>query len=185
MAQEKTAATIEEPVSETAVDEAIASIEKLYETLAGSPPPPGDPTYSKIPVERNPSEFVAERVEQLLQALEQPRTAAGWSWIPRMMVWESPREAVVCLDLPGVKRSEVEIVEGEGVVTVSGQRQALSEGCRLQYAERPLGTFRRQIPLPRGARSAELTARLADGVLEIRIPREAGGAREGRKIQVT
>jgi len=185
-AQEKTAATIEEPVSETAVDEAIASIERLYETLAGSPPPAGDQTSAKIPVERNPSEFVAERLEHLLRALAEPRIPAGWAWIPPMVVWEGPHETLVCLDLPGVKRSEVEIVEGDGVVTVSGQRLAVSDGYDgLQHAERPLGPFRRQIPLPRGRRAAELTARLSEGVLELRIAKEAGGSRQTRKIQIT
>lgn len=182
MAQEKTAATIEEPVSETAVDEAIASIERLYESLAGGPPPTGDQTSAKIPVERNPSEFVAERLEHLLQALGEPRSTAGWAWIPPMVVWESPHETLVCLDLPGVKRSELEIVEEDGVVTVRGQRQAVFEGYGPVHAERSLGPFRRQIPLPRGRRAPELTARLVEGVLELRIAKEAGGSREARKI---
>jgi len=186
MAQEKAAATIEEPVSQTAVDEAIASIEKLYQSLAGSPPLAGDQnqTYTPIPVERDPSEFVAERLEHLLRALDQPLGAAGWAWTPPLVVWEDSRATVICLDLPGVKRSEIEIVDEDGVVTVSGQRRAVYERQRLQLAERPLGPFRRQILLPHNARAAELSAKLQDGVLEIRVAKGAGGEAK-RKIEVT
>lgn len=182
MAQEKAAATIEEPVTQTAVDEAIAGIEKLYETLAGSPPPAGGQAYSPIPVERNASEFIEERLEQLLRVLDQPLSNIGWAWTPPMVVWENPRETVVCLDLPGVRRTEIEIVDEGGVVTVSGQRRTVSDG-RLQLAERPLGPFRRQILLPRSARASELSARLQDGVLEIHIVKEAEG-KAARKIDI-
>lgn len=181
MAQEKAAATIEEPVTQTAVDEAIAGIEKLYETLAGSPPPAGGPAYTPIPVERNPTEFVEERLEHLLRALDQPLSSIGWAWTPPMVVWENPRETVVCLDLPGVRRTEIEIVDEGGVVTVTGQRRAVADGGRLQLAERPLGPFRRQILLPRRAR--EVSARLLDGVLEIHIVKESEG-KAARKIEI-
>ncbi len=185
MAQERaaaTVATIEEPVSQTAVDEAIAGIERLYETLAGGPPPAGGQTDTPIPVERNPSEFVAERLEHLLRALEAPLPTPGWAWTPPMVVWEDARETVVCLDVPGVKRRDIEIVDEGGVVRVSGQRAAL-DGRRLQLAERPLGPFRRQILLPRNARASELRARLEDGVLEIHIAKEPAGA-AARRIEV-
>lgn len=182
MAQEKATATIEEPVSQTAVDEAIAGIEKLYETLAGSPPPAGGQAYSTIPVERNASEFVEERLEHLLRALDQPlSTTIGWAWTPPMVVWEDARETVACLDLPGVKRTEIEIVDEGGVVTVTGQRLAVHDGRRLQLAERPLGPFRRQILRPRNAR--EVSARLLDGVLEIHIVKESEG-KAAKKIEI-
>jgi len=187
MAQEKTApaATIEEPVNKTLVDDAIASMEKLYETLTGSQPSAGDPTRTPIPVERDPGDFVAERLERLVHALGQPLAATGREWSPPIVVWESPHETVVCLDLPGVKRTDVEVVDDGDAVTVRGELKAAHDGLRLQFAERPLGAFRRQILLPRRTRTAAVKARLADGVLEIRIPREGAATAGGRKIEIT
>jgi len=188
MAQEKTTATtaatatIEEPVSRTMVDDAIASIEKLYETLTGSPPAPGDAN-TPIPVERDPGEFVGERLERLVDALGQP-FAASRAWAPPMVVWEGAQETVVCLDLPGVKRTEIEVLDEGGMILVAGQRAADFDRHRLQLAERPLGPFRRQIVLPRGARAAEVGARLEDGVLELRIAKEGTAPAARRKIEV-
>src|SRR5262249_46612630 len=130
-------------------------------------------------------EFVAERLERLVQALGQQPLAAGREWSPPLVVWESPLDVVVCLDLPGVKRADVEVSEEGGVVTVSGERPGPLDRHGLQRAERPLGRFRRQILLPRTWRGSALKARLLDGVLEIRIPREGAAAVTGRKIEVT
>ncbi len=196
MAQEKTAPppatapTIEEAADKTLVDAAIASMEKLYETLTGSRPAAGEEaaTYAPIPVERDPGEFVAERLTRLVHALEQPggiTGAIGREWAPPLVVWESPLDTVVCLDLPGVKRTEVEVIEEGGVVTVSGERPATFDGHGLQRAELPLGRFRRQILLPRGWRGSAVKAKLLDGVLELRIAREGAAGAAARKIELT
>jgi len=189
MAQEKVqekalaTATIEEPVSSTMVDEAISSIEKLYETLTGSPPASSDNTSTPIPGERDPGEFVRERLERLVDALGQP-AAAGLAWSPPMVVWENEHETVACLDLPGVKRKEIEVLDEGGMITVTGQRAAEIEGYRLQLTERPLGPFRRQIVLPRGTHAAAVGARLEDGVLELRISKEKTAPEVRRKIEI-
>jgi HSP20 family protein len=183
MAQEKATATIEEPATKTMVDEAIASIEKLYETLTGGPPSTGDAS-TPIPVERDPGEFVEEGLERLVGALGQPLAATGHPWSPPMVLWEGPRDTVVCLDLPGVKRTEIEVVDEGGSITISGQRAADFERHRLQLSERPLGPFQRQIVLPRGTRAAEVSARLEDGVLELRIAKDATATAARRKIEI-
>jgi HSP20 family molecular chaperone IbpA len=185
MAQEKVAPTIEEPVNKTLVDDAIASMEKLYETLTGSPPADGDSTRTPIPVERDPGDFVSERLERLVHALGQPLPATGREWSPPIVVWESPQEIVACVDLPGIKRADVEVVDEGDALTVRGELKAAHDGLKLQFAERPLGRFRRQILLPRRARASAVKARLVDGVLEIRIPRESGSSAGGRKIEIT
>ena len=128
MAQEKVAPTIEEPVDQKLVDDAIASMEKLYETLTGGRPSHGDPAGARmIPVERDPGEFVAERLERLVHALGQPLApfaASEREWAPPIVVWESSLDTVVAVDLPGVQRTGVEVVADNGVVTVSGERPA-------------------------------------------------------------
>jgi HSP20 family protein len=181
MAQEKSTVTAEETVSKTAVDEAIASMETLYESLTGTPPPSGDQTYAPIPVERDPGEVVGKQLERLVRALE-PQAAAAWA--PPLVIWEGPNETLVCLDLPGVGRSDVEVVEDRGMVTITGQRPAAHDGHRVQLAERPMGPFRRHLLLPRGGKVSEISARLQDGVLEIRIAKEAGEKSGTRKIEV-
>jgi HSP20 family molecular chaperone IbpA len=185
MPQERVAITLEDTADPAAVDRVIGSVERLYASLTGSPPPHGDQVYAPIPIERDAGEFVEKRMEQLIRALEVPVMAGGQAWAPPIVVWEGDRETVACLDLPGVQRADVEVVEENGMLTVTGRRQAAYDGQRLQRAERPLGLFRRHILLPRGGKIAGISAKLQDGVLEIRIPKEAGAGVDGRKIEVT
>jgi len=160
-------------------------MERLYESLTGSPPPSRDQVYTPIPVERDPGEFVEKQMEQLLRNLPVQPTTGGQTWSPPVVVWESPQETVACIDLPGVKRTEVDVIEESGMVTVTGLRPVAFDGQRLQFAERPLGLFRRHILLPRGGTVSGISARLQDGVLEIRITKTAAATATTRKIEVT
>lgn len=185
MPQERAATMEDDTMTAAVVDRAIGNVERLYESLTGSPPPSGDATRAPIPVERDPGEFVEKRMDQLLRALDRAPSTGIQAWMPPIVVWEGPRETVACLDLPGVTRTQVEVVEEAGLVTVTGQRPTTYDGQRLQLSERPLGTFRRQILLPQGGKIAGVSARLQDGVLEIRIAKEGGIGAAARRIEVT
>jgi HSP20 family protein len=161
--------------SATPVDEAIAGVERLYRVVTGRTPPANDEPYSPIPVERDPAEVVAERVDRLLDALGGATETPTLRWSPPMTVWEDERGLLVCLDVAGVSRRDLEVsLEGE-VLTVSGRRPTAREAMRLRGSERPLGQFVRQIVLPRTPPAAELSAQLRDGVLEILVPQRTPG----------
>lgn len=161
------------------VDEAIAGVERLYRVVTGRTPPPSDDTYAPIPVERDPAEVVAERVDRLLDALGGATETPTLRWSPPMTVWEDERGLLVCLDVAGVGRRDLEVsLDGE-VLTVSGRRASSREAMRLRGSERPLGPFVRQIVLPRTPPAAEISAQLRDGVLEILVPQRTSGRGAG------
>jgi HSP20 family protein len=158
------------------VDEAIAGVERFYQSLTGSlPPPPVQDESSPIPVEMDPAEFLSERLERLIDALS-PAPRVETTWSPPLTLWEDGHELTLLLDLSGVEKQDLRLVdEGESLV-VSGQRRASYDGKKLKMSERPLGPFRRTILLPRGVSGSEASARLRDGLLEIRIPKSASPA---------
>ncbi len=126
------------------VDEAIGNVERLYQVLTGQPPPPeADRGQTPIPVERDPAEFVQDQLDRLLRALERPGVAGGsTTWLPPLVAWESEREVILCLDLPGVSRGELDVTLEGNVLTVNGRRSvAPADGNRLRWNERPTGTF--------------------------------------------
>jgi HSP20 family protein len=168
--------SVQNPASNNApVDEAIAGVERLYRVVTGRTPPSSDEPYSPIPVERDPADVVAERVDRLLDALGGATETPTLRWSPPMTVWEDERGLLVCLDVAGVSRRDLEVsLEGE-VLTVSGRRASTREAMRLRGSERPLGQFVRQIVLPRTPPAAELSAQLRDGVLEILVPQRSAG----------
>ena len=199
-----TKVTAEAPAAEATdlprVDEAIASVERLYQTLTGSPPPtPADEPYAPIPVEKDAAELVTERLDRLIDALGQPlgqpeaggdhhgapggTPAAAWS--PPITVWENAEGLLVFLEVPGVHRQDLQLADEGDSLTVKGRRSAELDGLRLRMTERPLGLFKRRIILPRGSGGGDLSARLHDGVLEIRIPKPKSSATGPRTIPIS
>src|SRR5262249_54134902 len=152
----------------------------------GREAPPGEEAYAPIPVETDPVRHVEEQMERLLQALE-GSAGRAWTaaWAPPLTVWEGEREVVICMDLPGVQRDQVEVQMQGNLLMVRGQRAAAPpDGLRPRFSERPLGAFQRSVPIPGASRSGERSAQLKDGVLEIRVPREIVQQPPARNITI-
>jgi HSP20 family protein len=54
------------------VDDAIVVVERLYQAITGSPPPAtaADEPFTPIPVEKDAAEFVTERLDRLIDAID-------------------------------------------------------------------------------------------------------------------
>jgi HSP20 family protein len=197
-------ATVGEVTDLPRIDEAIASVERLYQALTGSQAPPAaEEPDAPIPVEKDAAEFVTERLDRLIDALGhslgQPNVAgmegmpSGQSgppaveqeWSPPLTVWENADGLMVLLEVPGVSRQDLQLTDEGDSLTIKGQRKADNDGMRLRMTERPLGPFRRRIILPRGAGGGDLQARLREGVLEIRIPKPKKAAAGQRTIPIS
>ena len=89
----------------------------------------------------------------------------------------------VHIDLPGVAPDSLDINVERGVLTVSADREwQREEGDQLYIAERPRGTYRRQVHLGEGLDAEHVEADLTDGVLTLRIP--VAEVAKPRKISV-
>lgn len=184
MTEEMTAA------SSAGIDEAIGKIENLYRAVTGSNPPESDAPYSPIPVEKDPSKYVEQQMDRLLAMLGPARLdLAGSAWTPPMSIWDNEKEFLLCVDLPGVSRKDVEVTVNDNLLTVAGHRPPpLFDGHRLRAAERPIGSFARQVLLPPSLRRVEagtpVSAQMREGVLEIRVNKEGTRAEKPRPIPV-
>ena len=109
------------------------------------------------------------RSDRLQREAFQP-TAIGWE--PPIDVLETDTELLVVVALPGVKRDEMEIVVGQGELTVRGTRRwpGLERPARVHRIELPHGRFERQLPLPAGAYTL-LGQEYTDGCLLITLKR--------------
>ena len=164
------------------LDRVIAGVEKVYEALTGASPPAGGEIPTQIPVERQPGEFVSERLERLLAALQQPMAPTGWS--PPVSVWEGERDMVICVEVAGVKPDEVALSVEANALILRGSRGASDDGLKLLFSERPLGTFERRILVPQRVDLTSPDAQLVDGVLEIRLPKVVPTAVGRREVRV-
>ena len=113
------------------------------------------------------------------QMLSGTRTPAS---LP-MDVWRSGQDYHVALDLPGVDPDTVELTVERGVVTIRAERgQPFGPGEQVLLAERPQGSFTRQLILGDGVDQENLRADYRDGVLHLTVP--AAEQTRSRRIQV-
>jgi len=156
------------------IDQTVARMEQFYRAMTGQDAPPAEREYAPIPAEKDPAEYVEQRLNQLLDLLGAGPELARTAWIPPMSVWESDKEIRIRLDLPGVARDDVRITAQDNILTVSGsRREAADPEFRLRSRESPTGPFRRVMFVPGGLRSGEPSAEMKSGVLEIRVAKEA------------
>ena len=113
------------------------------------------------------------------------RTRGGGRWIPAMDLLEQGEEFVLRADLPGVPEEDVSIEIKDNVLQISGERKFEHEETGESYyrAERSFGSFTRTLALPDGIDPDAVTAKFADGVLEVRVPKPA--AREPHRVAIT
>ena len=112
-----------------------------------------------------------ERLESLFG-----RAAPGW--VPPVDLCERPDRYVLTVELPGLRREDVQIDSDGETVTMKGQRP--SQACcpeRYQQLERGQGPFSRSFRFALPISADAITADLADGVLTVTIPKVAPVAR--------
>ncbi len=102
-----------------------------------------------------------------------PAEEAGW-W-PALDVAEKDDKYVVKVELPGVKKDDVEVSVAGDVLTVSGEKHGESEVTKkgYHYTESSCGSFSRSIALPATVDAGKIDANFDKGILEITLPKSA------------
>ncbi|TDQ55252.1 HSP20 family protein [Actinorugispora endophytica] len=77
---------------------------------------------------------------------------------------------VVHFDLPGVRADSIDLEVERNVLTVRAERGSVTDGYETVVAERPSGTFSRQLFLGETLDTANISAEYTDGVLTLRVP---------------
>ena len=113
------------------------------------------------------------------------RTGGNLMRAPETDVVETEREIRVHVEMPGLKRDNIEVDVENNVLTIRGEkREERTEGQdgRYHLAERRYGTFARSFVLPRDVDAEGIQAAFEDGVLTVRIPKSEKARR--RKIDI-
>ena len=111
----------------------------------------------------------------LNRSLVRPGSATGVAdWTPAVDIVEQNDRFVVRADVPGVEPADIDVSMDKGVLTIAGERKAeeQSEADGVRRYERVSGRFFRRFTLPETADADGITARGANGILEISIPKQ-------------
>ena len=100
-----------------------------------------------------------------------------------MDVWQAEDGYHVALDLPGVDPATVEITSERNMLTIRAERRPeYAEGQEVLVAERPQGSFTRQLQIGDTLDAGGVQATYRDGVLGLLIP--VAQSAQPRRIEV-
>lgn len=103
--------------------------------------------------------------------------------VPRVDVLEDEAGITLLADLPGVPREQLELkVEGDTLLIEGTVAAPTPEQLEPLYAEVRLPRYRRAFTLSRELDTGAIQAQLRDGVLNLRIPKQAHA--QPRRIEV-
>ena len=105
-------------------------------------------------------------------------------WVPQVDIVEEKDRFVLRADVPGVKPEDIDVNMENGILSVSGQRheESREESQGVRRMERITGRFYRRFSLPDTANADAISAKSANGILEVTIPKQPEG--KARRITV-
>jgi len=94
-------------------------------------------------------------------------------WNPALDLYEDKDTLYVKVELPGMKREDVDVSLHEGSLSISGERKSEQkhEDAEVYRAERFFGRFQRTVTLPTPVAADKVKAQYKDGILTITLPK--------------
>ncbi len=103
-------------------------------------------------------------------------------WVPPADLCELPDRYILTIELPGLKREDVQLDFHDDTLVLHGRRPG--QGCcpeRYQQLERGQGQFSRAFRFAQPVSSSGITADIVDGVLTVAIPKTS---QETRRLEI-
>lgn len=108
--------------------------------------------------------------DRLVQSLVGGDGSDG-AWLPAADVSETDAAYVVEIELPGVRREDIDVeLDGNELVVTGEVKERKREGL-LRRRTRRIGNFEYRVTLPGDFRADNVEASLAHGVLTVQVPK--------------
>jgi HSP20 family molecular chaperone IbpA len=110
-------------------------------------------------------------------------TTPTTAFIPSADIYETENALTVVLEMPGVRRDDVDVSVEEGLLTVEGRIDFKTyEGMQPVYSEYNVGPYRRSFRISSQIDQAKISAEMRDGVIMLELPKAE--AAKPRRITV-
>ena len=102
-----------------------------------------------------------------------------------MDVYQEKDNLIVKVELPGMKREDIEVSLHDGSLSISGERKAGDkyQDAEVYRAERFVGRFQRSVTLPTAVAGDKIKAQYKDGILTVTLPKTEEA--KPKQIEVT
>ena len=132
-----------------------------------------------------PRNFFHDMEEMLSQVVgAEPEAWFTGRMTPALDVVETDGAVEVKMDLPGMKKQDIDIQVNGNLLTISGERKEEKEekGKSFHRVERRMGSFSRTVTLPCPISEQGIDAKYENGILVIMTPKSEEA--KGRKIAI-
>ena len=108
------------------------------------------------------------------------------AFVPAVNTREGEYAYHVEVDLPGIKKEDIDIDVEDNVLTISGERKTKKEVKEEDYykIESQYGKFSRSFTLPEKVDTENIHAESKNGVLEVIVPKLKEEEKKAKKIKV-
>ena len=106
---------------------------------------------------------------------------AGW---PSVEVSETDKDVRISAELPGLEEKDVEVLMGDGVLTLRGEKKSEIEDTERAFSERSYGRFERRIPLGWDVEEDKVDAAFRNGVLTVTMPKSPESKPNVKRIAI-
>ncbi len=112
--------------------------------------------------------------KQELKDVSQEKTVPGKYFVPYTDIYETDKALVILMDMPGVEKKNVDVKLEKNVLSVEGHIDfSKYEHFEPVYTEYNIGHFTRSFSLSREIDIDRISAKVADGVLTLDLPKVA------------
>jgi len=121
------------------------------------------------------TEFIGDNTEERLGVFN-----------PAVDLVDTGESLQVKVELPGVKKEDVQITLKDDVLTIKGEKKVEREEKdeNRYYVERSYGSFSRTLTLPTPVKTDEIKAGFEGGILEITLPKDEKVKAREIKVEV-
>lgn len=107
----------------------------------------------------------------LAEVARSARLFSGWT--PALDLYEEKDNLVVKVELPGMKREDIDVSLHDGSLSISGERKSEEkhQDADAYRMERFFGRFQRTVTLPTPVAGDKVKAQYQDGILTITLPK--------------
>lgn len=93
-------------------------------------------------------------------------------WTPALDLYQNNDNIVAVVELPGMRKEDIEISLHDGTLTIGGERkEEPGNGDSATRTERFTGKFRRSVTLPTRVDANKVNATYKDGILTVTLPK--------------
>ncbi|WP_121551317.1 Hsp20/alpha crystallin family protein [Mesotoga sp. BH458_6_3_2_1] len=105
---------------------------------------------------------------------------------PEVDIYERDNSVFIEMDIPGIKKDELEIKVEEDVLSIKGEKKLEREEKERDYHryERYSGAFQRIFRLPEYVNSDDVKAKYEDGVLKLELPKKEEVKKEAIQVKI-